>query len=114
MNQFSAEEIAAVYKTIQERRDIHHFLPEPVAPDVLQRLLEAAHHAPSVGFMQPWRFLRITDPALRAALHRLVEQERLRTAHAMGEREDELMRLKVEGMRECGEVLLAALMDRRE
>lgn len=114
MNQFSAAEIAAVYRAIEERRDIRHFLPGPVAPAVLQRLLEAAHHAPSVGFMQPWRFLRITDPALRAELYRLVEQERQCTAHAMGEREDEFMRLKVEGLRECGEVLVAALMDRRE
>ena len=114
MNQFSPEEIAAVYRAITERRDIRHFLPDPVAPDVLQRLLAAAHHAPSVGFMQPWRFLRITDPALRGTLHRLVEQERRHTAQALDEREQEFMRLKVEGIRECGEVLVTALMDRRE
>ncbi|GAC1368996.1 MAG: 5,6-dimethylbenzimidazole synthase [Hymenobacter sp.] len=114
MNQFTPEETAAVYRAIQERRDIRHFLPDPVAPEVLQRLLAAAHCAPSVGYMQPWRFIRITDPQLRGTLCQLVEQERLRTAEALGEREDEFMRLKVEGIRECGEVLVTALMDRRE
>ena len=114
MNRFSNEEIAAVYKAIAERRDIRHFLPDPIAPELLERLLNAAHSAPSVGFMQPWRFIRISDASLRASIHRLVEEERIHTAHALDEREDEFMRLKVEGVRECGELLVAALMDRRE
>ena len=114
MNRYSDEEIAAVYKTIAERRDIRHFLPDPIAPELLARLLHAAHLAPSVGFMQPWRFIRIADPGLRSALHRQVEQERVNTAQALHEREDEFMRLKVEGIRECGELLVVALMDRRD
>jgi 5,6-dimethylbenzimidazole synthase len=114
MNRFSNDEIAAVYRVIAERRDVRHFLPDPVAPALLTRLLQAAHLAPSVGFMQPWRFIRISDPDLRAAIHRMVEQERVNTARALQEREDEFMRLKVEGVRECGELLVVALMDRRE
>ena len=114
MNRFSNDDIAAVYKVIAERRDIRHFLPDPIAPELLARLLHAAHLAPSVGFMQPWRFIRISDPALRISIHRMVEQERINTAHALHEREDEFMRLKVEGVRECGELLVVALMDRRE
>jgi 5,6-dimethylbenzimidazole synthase len=114
MNQFSNEEIAAVYKAIAERRDIRHFLPDPIAPELLERLLNAAHFAPSVGFMQPWRFIRISDPNLRTSIHSLVEAERINTAQALDEREDEFMRLKVEGVRECGELLVVALMDRRE
>jgi 5,6-dimethylbenzimidazole synthase len=114
MNRFSNDEISAVYKTIAERRDIRHFLPDPIAPELMQRLLHAAHLAPSVGFMQPWRFMRITDADLRASIHRLVEQERINTAHALQEREDEFMRLKVEGVRECAELLVVSLMDRRE
>lgn len=114
MNRFSNEEIAAVYKVIAERRDIRHFLPDPIEPELLTRLLNAAYLAPSVGFMQPWRFIRISDPALRITIHQTVEQERMNTAHALHEREDEFMRLKVEGVRECGELLVVALMDRRE
>ena len=112
MNCFSNEEIAAVYRAIAERRDVRHFLSDPIDPALLLRLLGAAHLAPSVGFMQPWRFIRIADSRLRHSIHALVEEERIATAHALAQREDEFMRLKVEGIRECGEVLVVALMDR--
>lgn len=111
---FSDAEINAVYKAIALRRDIRHFRPGHVPEPQLSRLIEAARRGPSVGFMQPWRFIRITDAALRRAVHALVEEERIRTARALGEREDEFMRLKVEGVLECAEVLVAALMDGRE
>lgn len=111
---FAECERAGVYRAIFERRDMRHFSGGTVAPDTLLRLLDAAHHAPSVGFMQPWRFIRITDPALRQHLHTVVEAERLVTARAMGEREDEFMRLKVEGLLEAAEVLAVTLADGRE
>jgi 5,6-dimethylbenzimidazole synthase len=114
MNRYTNEEIAAIYKVIGERRDMRHFLPEPIDPALLQRLMQAAHQGPSVGFMQPWRFIRITDTALREQIHAMVEEERVHTAHALDQREDLFMRLKVEGVRECGELLAVALMDRRE
>ena len=112
--QFNDDERAAVYRAIYERRDMRHFVKAPVDPAVLTRLLGAAHHAPSVGFMQPWRIARITDMTLRIALHDAVERERVRTADALGERHDEFMRLKVEGMLECGELLVMSLMDGRD
>lgn len=93
---------------------MRHFKSDPIDAATLRRLLEAAHHAPSVGLMQPWRFIRITDMSLRAQIHALVEAERRATAKALGEREDEFLRLKIEGVRECGELLVAALMDQRE
>jgi 5,6-dimethylbenzimidazole synthase len=111
---FSDSDLEAVYRAIHERRDMRHFVRDPVDPVVLRRLLDAAHHAPSVGFMQPWRIARITDAALRVKLHGAVESERLKTADALGKRRDEFMKLKVEGMLECGELLVIALMDGRE
>jgi 5,6-dimethylbenzimidazole synthase len=96
------------------RRDMRHFSCEPLEAALLGRLLAAAHLAPSVGLMQPWRFVRIRDRALREGIHGLVERERLKTAQALGEREDEFMRLKVEGIRECGELLVAALAPDRD
>lgn len=111
---FSAAEIAGVYRVIAERRDMRHFLSDPVDPALLARLLQAAHQAGSVGLMQPWRFIRITDTTLRQRLHDLVEQERVATAEALAERRDEFMRLKVEGILDCGELLVVALPDRRE
>ncbi len=113
-HRYPQAQIDALYRAIRERRDMRHFLPDAVDPALLERLLQAAHHAPSVGFMQPWRFLRISDRALRQRIHALVDQERIATAEALGQREDEFMRLKVEGILDCGEVLVAALMDRRE
>ncbi|WP_159834883.1 5,6-dimethylbenzimidazole synthase [Burkholderia sp. 8Y] len=111
---FSEIERNAVYRAIEERRDMRHFVSDPVAPPVMQRLIDAALHAPSVGFMQPWRIVRITCSEVRAQLHAAVERERLLTADALGERRDAFMKLKVEGLRECAEVLVVALMDRRE
>ncbi|MDO8440017.1 MAG: 5,6-dimethylbenzimidazole synthase [Polaromonas sp.] len=111
---FSEEERRGVYRAIYERRDMRHFSGGEVADDVLQRLLRAAHHAPSVGFMQPWRFIRIRKPGLRAGIHALVEQERVLTARALKEREDEFMKLKVQGVRDAAEVLVVALPPGRE
>ena len=111
---FSQQERAAVYRAIGERRDMRHFAGGEVAPELLSRLLNAAHQAPSVGLMQPWRFVRITRPELRTAIADLVGEERQRTAQALGERSAEFMRLKVEGIEDCAELLVAALMDGRE
>ncbi|PRA59078.1 MULTISPECIES: 5,6-dimethylbenzimidazole synthase [Pseudomonas] len=114
INAFSEAERQAVYRAIAERRDMRHFSGGTVAPELLRRLLEAAHQAPSVGLMQPWRFIRISDRDLRRQIQNLVEEERVRTAEALGERSDEFMKLKVEGINDCAEVLVAALMDDRE
>jgi len=113
-HRFAQAQVDAVYRAIAERRDVRHFIPGAVDEALLARLLGAAHQAPSVGLMQPWRFIRIRDSGVREALCAAVEQERVATAAALGQRGAEFMRLKVEGMRECGEVLVAALMDGRE
>jgi 5,6-dimethylbenzimidazole synthase len=73
-NGFSDEERRGVYRAIYERRDVRsQFLPDRVPSDVLARVLDAAHHAPSVGFMQPWDFLVIRDPEIRRAVYRNFE-----------------------------------------
>jgi 5,6-dimethylbenzimidazole synthase len=112
---FSAMERRAVYRAIAERRDIRRFVPgAAVSEDVLALLLQAAHAAPSVGLMQPWRFIRITDGELRRRIHALVHDERLRTAEALGPRDDEFLALKVEGILECAELFVVALRDGRQ
>ncbi|KAA9387133.1 5,6-dimethylbenzimidazole synthase [Neorhizobium galegae] len=66
--EFSKAERAAVYRAIETRRDVRdQFLPDPLPDDLVKRLLAAAHAAPSVGFMQPWNFILIRDPAVREA-----------------------------------------------
>jgi 5,6-dimethylbenzimidazole synthase len=113
-HQFSQADRDAIYRAIYERRDMRHFRREPVDNDILERLLNAACAAPSVGFMQPWRFIQITNESLRNDIGKIVEQERLATAAALNERESEFLRLKVEGIRDCGELLIVALCEQRE
>ncbi|QIL81131.1 5,6-dimethylbenzimidazole synthase [Diaphorobacter sp. HDW4A] len=111
---FSDAERAAVYRAIHERRDMRHFSGGSVSDETLLRLLRAAHHGPSVGFMQPWRFIRVKNKALREGIHTLVEQERKHTAEALGERKDDFMKLKVQGVLDAAEVLVVAMPPGRE
>lgn len=111
---YTEQEKTAVYKVMAERRDMRHFNHEPVDAKILQRILLAGHMAPSVGLMQPWRFIRITDRVKRQDLFNIVEKERVLTAKALGERKDEFLKLKVEGVMQCAEVIVAALPENRE
>jgi 5,6-dimethylbenzimidazole synthase len=111
---FSDAEIEGVYRAIRERRDVRHFKPGPLEDGQLLRFIAAAHNGPSVGLMQPWRFIRIASAALRACIHQHVNEERIKTAEALGKRAEEFMQLKVEGILACAEVLVVGLVDKRE
>lgn len=114
-HEFSDEERHAVYRAIGERRDMREFTRGAEVPtDVLARLLAAAHAAPSVGLMQPWRFIRVTDAALRNDIHDLVDEERHCTAEALGPRGGEFLALKVEGILDCAELFVVALGEGRD
>lgn len=106
---FSPVEREHFYNVVAARRDMRHFAKsDPVHPDVLARILSAALQAPSVGLMQPWRYIHIENPSLREAIASIVETERIKTAEVMGERRDEFLRLKVEGVRECANLFVLA------
>ncbi len=107
---FSAADRDSFYRVLAARRDMRHFTPAASVDEaVLQRVLQAAHAAPSVGLMQPWRIVRVRDPVLRARIVTLVDAERAMTAAALGPRGGDFLRLKVEGIRECAELLVAVL-----
>ena len=113
-NAYSSAEQKAIYRAIFERRDMRHFIPGPLPEGALDRLLMAAVAAPSVGYMQPWRFIHITDSDIRCSLQTLVEEERIATADALNERKEAFMTLKVEGIKDCAEVLVVCLSNHRE
>lgn len=113
-HRYTEPERDAIYRAMAERRDMRHFLPDPIDSELLQRLFESAHLAPSVGLMQPWRFIRITDQSLREQIHQVVQFECEQTANAMDGRKEEFLRLKVEGILQCGELVVVALPDGRE
>lgn len=101
--QFSDEERRGVYRAIYERRDVRsQFLPDPIPDEVLDRILDAAHHAPSVGFMQPWDFLVIRDASVRQVIQRNFECANRRAAEAYhGEQRKLYDRLKLAGILEA-------------
>ena len=82
---FSATEREVVYRLIRSRRDVRQFAPDPIPPEMLLRILEAAHHAPSVGFMQPWNFVLITSPQLRTQIKVLFEEINEGEAHRVSD-----------------------------
>jgi 5,6-dimethylbenzimidazole synthase len=99
---FSLDERAAVYRAIFERRDCRHFLPGAIPEDVLGRLLVAAHHAPSVGFMQPWNFLIIRSLEVRARIKSAFERSNGEAAKLFeGDRAGTYRSLKLEGICEA-------------
>jgi nicotinate-nucleotide--dimethylbenzimidazole phosphoribosyltransferase len=110
---FSADERAAFYRVIGARRDIRRFRPDAVPPQVLTRVLSAAHAAPSVGHSQPWRFIVVTDKATRERAAVLADRER----HAQAAKLDpesarRLLDLQLEGLREAP-IGLIVCCDRR-
>ena len=102
LSDFSRAEKRGVYKAIHSRRDVRQFLPNAVGEPVLQRLLAAAHHAGSVGFMQPWSFIVITSSSIKEQIKSAFEQANLIAATVFeGERRELYSRLKVEGILEA-------------
>jgi 5,6-dimethylbenzimidazole synthase len=100
---FTDCERAAVYRAIFERRDVRkHFLPRPIPDEILARLLTAAHHAGSVGFMQPWNFVVIREAATKRAVKDLfLRANHDAAARYKGERAILYRQLKLEGIEEA-------------
>ena len=98
---FSESEKAGLYRAIHERRDMRRFRPDPLPPAKLARILEAAHHAPSVGFMQPWDFILIRGPAIRKQVHEAFHEANAEAVQLLqGERQKLYAALKLEGILE--------------
>jgi len=100
---FDENERNAVYRAIRERRDVRRgFLPEPVPDELLHRLLEAAHNAPSVGLMQPWRFIVVRDLAVRQRVHEIfLKANKQAMANYEGEQQQNYSGMKLEGILEA-------------
>jgi 5,6-dimethylbenzimidazole synthase len=101
--QFSDPERAAVYRAIFERRDVRrNFLQTPIVDAVLARILTAAHHAGSVGFMQPWDFVVVRQGVTKRAVKQLFQKTNDRAAMRYeGSRATLYQSLKLEGIEEA-------------
>jgi 5,6-dimethylbenzimidazole synthase len=100
---FDQGERQAVYRAIRERRDVRRgFLPESMPDDLLGKLLEAAHNAPSVGLMQPWRFIVVRDLGVRRAIHKIfLDANQQALSGYEGERQQSYAGMKLEGILEA-------------
>jgi 5,6-dimethylbenzimidazole synthase len=100
---FDESERQAVYRAIRQRRDVRRgFLPQPMPDELLNRLLEAAHNAPSVGLMQPWRFIVVRDLEVRRSVHKIfVDANQSALSGYEGERQQRYANLKLEGILEA-------------
>ena len=97
---FSKEEKNGFYKAIFSRRDVRsHFTPEPIDDKTLSKILNAAHHAPSVGFSQPWNFILIKDVETRKKVKESFDNERKRSATLIEDpKRSKYLSLRLEGI----------------
>ena len=102
---FSSCEKEGLYKAILSRRDVRsHFINDKNIPnDVLLRILNAAHHAPSVGFSQPWNFILIKDRSIRQQVKESFLTEYKKSISMLDNdktRQEKYLSLKLEGIME--------------
>ena len=102
MNDFSEQEKESFYRAIYSRRDVRsNFTSEPIDDQVLTRILDAAHHAPSVGFSQPWNFILIKNIETRKKIKESFEKEKARSSKLVEEaRRSKYLSYKLEGILE--------------
>ena len=100
----TGSEKEGLYKAIFSRRDVRsHFVGRDIPNDVLFRILNAAHHAPSVGFSQPWNFILIKDRTIRQRVKESFVRERDRSIAMLDGndlRQKQYVSLKLEGIME--------------
>ncbi|WP_243292164.1 5,6-dimethylbenzimidazole synthase [Bacillus sp. FJAT-47783] len=103
MKRLTEEEKMGVYKAIFNRRDIRSFINKSISTEKLEHILLAAHHAPSVGFMQPWNFIIIKEDETKKQLAEIVEKERRALSiHYEGtDRDLKFLQLKIAGILEA-------------
>jgi len=100
MNDYSEQERERFYKAIYSRRDVRsNFTSDPIDTKVLMRILEAAHHAPSVGFSQPWNFILVRNIEPRKKIKESFEKEKARSSNLVDEpRRSKFLSYKLEGI----------------
>jgi 5,6-dimethylbenzimidazole synthase len=101
-DEFTDDEKAGFYKAIYSRRDVRsHFTQEPIGDKILTKILHAAHHAPSVGFSQPWNFILIKDAKTKQKIKESFQKEHKRASELVEDpKRTEYLSLKLEGIME--------------
>lgn len=100
---FSSSERQALYDVIAHRRDVRdEFLPDPIEPAILNRVLQAAHAAPSVGLSQPWNFILVQNQDTQQVVFEAFHKANQEAAEMFGpERAAVYRELKLQGIRKA-------------
>ena len=101
-NNFNEQEKDGLYKAIFSRRDVRsHFTSEPIDDEIITRILNAAHYAPSVGFSQPWNFILIKNEETRKKIKESFILENKKAAELIEDpKKSKYLSLKLEGILE--------------
>jgi len=104
LDSFTLTEKEGLYKAVFSRRDVRsHFIDKKIPDDILVKILNAAHHAPSVGFSQPWDFILIKNKTTKLKVKESFTKEREKSIPLLDndlERQDKYINLKLEGILE--------------
>src|SRR5438093_444302 len=104
LDSFTSTEKDGLYKAVFSRRDVRsHFIDKKIPDDVLVKILNAAHHAPSVGYSQPWDFIIIKSKATRLKVKNSFSVEREKSISLLDndlDKQDKYIKLKLEGILE--------------
>jgi len=99
---FTPQDIESFYRVLFSRRDVRRFRADAVSEALLERILRAAHHAPSVGFMQPWTFIVIRSAATKQRVKEaFVHAHAAEAEQFSGDRKTLYLSLKLEGIEEA-------------
>ncbi|MBT8251476.1 MAG: 5,6-dimethylbenzimidazole synthase [Nitrosopumilus sp.] len=100
---FTEEEKLGFYKAIYSRRDVRsHFTSKPIEDEILSKILHAAHHAPSVGFSQPWNFILIKNDHTKKKIKESFQEEKKRSSQLIEEpKRSKYLSFKLEGISEA-------------
>jgi 5,6-dimethylbenzimidazole synthase len=99
---FTEDEKRGFYKAIYSRRDVRsHFTSKAIEDEILSKILHAAHHAPSVGFSQPWNFILIKDDQTKKKIKESFQDEKKRSSQLIEEpKRSKYLSFKLEGISE--------------
>ena len=104
LDSFTSTEKEGLYKAVFSRRDVRsHFIDKKIPDDLLVKILNAAHHAPSVGYSQPWDFIIIKNKATRLKVKNSFILEREKSISLLDndlDKQDKYIKLKLEGILE--------------
>jgi 5,6-dimethylbenzimidazole synthase len=108
---FESQASELLFELLRWRRDVRHFLVDPIPDEIITRLKDAWELAPSVGNSRPWRVIRVDDHKLRDGVRTIFNESNAKAAEIYdGHRADQYRALKLAGL-DTAPLQLAVFID---